>query len=422
MAWTIVDHDRRSLVVFRQEIAFGNEYPCHLVSTRVTPQRYAQETRSASGLPPPTRWANAIWLVYICLFRLALIARRALHSGQAFYISSCCVTMLAHGTVGGQWPTVIVPFLAWVLLPTCPVDILVSKTQVVERQHRFGAEVFPSCMFDAYPDCSHNVSTSNASIVVDGVSVFTSRVLSSFWAAHVRPNMDVQIASILPVGHDATFGEHVVALEALYFDPYWFANGVGEWYGCSNAAERPLVRFTTEFVMATDVLDTGGYVACIFDMTPDTDGHVACNLTLHTFMESEQSGQPFFLGTPYVSVGWQTLCYCFVLTVVYLDWCNRFPILLVVKSANWVALGKAPVLGNVKTLGAWHRAGFWLLLFLLLKPAAGVNCQSCFDGIDGCAGGANCLFATRTAANLAALTVAGGAAINVVSLLPTAYI
>ena len=139
-------------------------------------------------------------------------------------------------------------------------------------------------------------------------------------------------------------------------------------------------------------------------------------------MESEQSGQPFFLGTPYVSVGWQTLCYCFVLTVVYLDWCNRFPILLVVKSANWVALGKAPVLGNVKTLGAWHRAGFWLLLFLLLKPAAGVNCQSCFDGIDGCAGGANCLFATRTAANLAAVTVAGGAAINVVSLLPTAYI
>ena len=99
--------------------------------------------------------------------------------------------------------------------------------------------------------------------------------------------MDVQIASILPVGHDATFGEHVVALEALYFDPYWFANSVGEWYGCSNAAERPLVRFTTEFVMATDVLDTGGYVACIFDMTPDTDGYVACNLTLHTFMESE---------------------------------------------------------------------------------------------------------------------------------------
>ena len=54
--------------------------------------------------------------------------------------------MLAHGTVGGQWPTVIVPFLAWVLPPTCPVDILVSKTQVVERQHRFGAEVFPSCI------------------------------------------------------------------------------------------------------------------------------------------------------------------------------------------------------------------------------------------------------------------------------------
>ena len=50
------------------------------------------------------------------------------------------------------------------------------------------------------------------------------------------------------------------------------------------------------------------------------------------------------------------------------------------------------------------------------------TCQTCFGGIPGCAGGADCLFATRTAANAAALTVAGGAAINVVSLLPASYI
>ena len=65
---------------------------------------------------------------------------------------------------------------------------------------------------------------------------------------------------------------------------------------------------------------------------------------------------------------------------------------------------------------------FWVFFLALCTPVAAVTCHSCFDGIAGCTGGADCLFATRTAANLAALTVAGGAAINVVSLLPTSYV
>ena len=64
---------------------------------------------------------------------------------------------------------------------------------------------------------------------------------------------------------------------------------------------------------------------------------------------------------------------------------------------------------------------FWFALFMLLGQAQAVTCQSCWDGNAGCTGGANCLFATRTAANLASLTVAGGAAINIVSLLPASY-
>ena len=62
------------------------------------------------------------------------------------------------------------------------------------------------------------------------------------------------------------------------------------------------------------------------------------------------------------------------------------------------------------------------MLLGLCTPVHGVTCNSCFDGIEGCAGGDACLFATRTAANLAALTAVGGAAINVASLLPAAYV
>ena len=71
---------------------------------------------------------------------------------------------------------------------------------------------------------------------------------------------------------------------------------------------------------------------------------------------------------------------------------------------------------------AIRAAVFWLFFLALCTPASAVTCQSCFDGIEGCAGGAACPFATRTAANLAALTVVGGAAINVVNLLPASYI
>ena len=67
----------------------------------------------------------------------------------------------------------------------------------------------------------------------------------------------------------------------------------------------------------------------------------------------------------------------------------------------------------------------WLATFIclaMLPTTSGVTCFTCFDQVDGCTGGANCLFLTRTNANFTALAAAGGAAITVVSLLPLSYI
>ena len=51
-----------------------------------------------------------------------------------------------------------------------------------------------------------------------------------------------------------------------------------------------------------------------------------------------------------------------------------------------------------------------------------VTCHTCFDQISGCAGGAACLFATRTAANTTGLVAGAGAVVTVAALLPLSYI
>ena len=112
--------------------------------------------------------------------------------------------------------------------------------------------------------------------------------------------------------------------------------------------------------------------------------------------------------------------FCFVSNILYAKLKNGNALYLITKSSNWVVLGTS----RRKRYSQYSSAGifFWCILLGLWAPALGVTCRSCFDGIEGCAGGAACLFATQTAANLAAMTVAGGAAINVVSLLPASYV
>ena len=122
------------------------------------------------------------------------------------------------------------------------------------------------------------------------------------------------------------------------------------------------------------------------------------------------------------TVGFFVLVICFAFTLYYERWKCRCILLLITKSSNWVAMEKSMSATSRRDTKAIFAAMFWLLLLAQCAPVSAVTCRSCFDGIEGCAGGAACLFATRTAANLAALSVAGGAAINIVSLLPASYV
>ena len=112
--------------------------------------------------------------------------------------------------------------------------------------------------------------------------------------------------------------------------------------------------------------------------------------------------------------------FCFACNIFYAKWKKANALRLVTRSSNWVALGSSSRTGYSHCPFAGFF--FWCILLGFFSPALGVTCRSCLDGIEGCAGGPACLFATQTAANLAALAVAGGAAINVVSLLPASYI
>ena len=130
-------------------------------------------------------------------------------------------------------------------------------------------------------------------------------------------------------------------------------------------------------------------------------------------------GQEYQRRVPYTT-DIHVLLFCCVSNYLYARRKNEHAVCLITKSSNWVALRSSRRNGHSQYVSAG--IFFWCILFGLCSPALGVTCHSCFDGIEGCAGGAACLFATRTAANLAALTVAGGVAINVVSLLPASYV
>ena len=95
---------------------------------------------------------------------------------------------------------------------------------------------------------------------------------------------------------------------------------------------------------------------------------------------------------------------------------------LITKSSDWVAYEQRRSISPSHGILGYASFLFWFILFWLCAPALGVTCRSCFDGIAGCTGGANCPLATQTAANLAVLAVAGAAAIDVTSLIPQSYV
>ena len=64
-----------------------------------------------------------------------------------------------------------------------------------------------------------------------------------------------------------------------------------------------------------------------------------------------------------------------------------------------------------------------LVVFMsLCMPAAAVTCQTCFDQVAGCAGGAACIFLTQAAGNLAALAAGAAGIVSVANMLPVHYL
>ena len=116
------------------------------------------------------------------------------------------------------------------------------------------------------------------------------------------------------------------------------------------------------------------------------------------------------------------LLFCFLSNIAYSRWKNKSAMSLMTKSSDWVAYGHRRRIRFSHNVFGYAAVLFWSILFLLCAPTLGVTCRSCFDGIAGCTGGANCPLATQTAANLAVLAVAGAVAIDVTALIPPSYV
>ena len=108
------------------------------------------------------------------------------------------------------------------------------------------------------------------------------------------------------------------------------------------------------------------------------------------------TGQPFFhcrRKAPY-RCDFGFLLFCLAATVRYEKWKRLNGLVLITKSSNWVAVGGTPRRRGRLQIGASFRAlAFWFLFLSFITPVLGVTCHSCFDGIEGCAGGAACLSA-----------------------------
>ena len=189
------------------------------------------------------------------------------------------------------------------------------------------------------------------------------------------------------------------------------AHGAQEYYPIAYLAEEDLLGI---FYAITDVnFDDFD----LFDQV-DYDGHFEFALDRSIQWSQRQDHQKRIPS----NLDFCVLCFCLFSNNLYAKWKNEHALCMITKSSNWVALEQPRRVFYLHIGSSFTFILFWLILLGLCAPALGVTCQTCFDGIPGCAGGADCLFATRTAANAAALTVAGGVAINVVSLLPASYI
>ena len=313
--------------------------------------------------------------------------------------------MLAHGTGVRQWQAVIVSLcLGGLCMPDTVVDgsmtPFVDESSVTKLmahgKSRLKEKIF------AYDFVASNMATGAqeyypiAYHVEEGYpATFNATIEEDFWDMLMEPEKSRLRQNFFAYGFVAAN----------------IAHGAQEYY---------LIAYLTEedhlgtFYAITDV----NFDDCdLFDQV-DYDGHFEFVFDRSVQWSQRQDHQKRIPSNPDFCV----LCFCLFSNILYAKWKNEHAMRMITKSSNWVALEQPRRVFHLHIGFGFTSILFWLILLGLCVPALGVTCQTCFDGIPGCTGGADCLFATRTAANAAALTVAGGAAINVISLLPASYI
>lgn len=320
--------------------------------------------------------------------------------GGVFCFLSCIVTMLAHGTGGCQWLAVIVFFFlggVWIHDPivSCVDEGFVTKLMAPQKlrlQENF-------CALDFM------VQTTASGVQECDSGGYQAEF---DWLGPFNASSEVVVGTNWLVGQNSRLTENFCAYDFMASN----STSVAQEYGSMGFKdEQDHLGMLNSNVVGefdeSDMLDQFDYV-----------GHLVVGF--------DRPGQHFkrqecLRRAPWVQ-DFHVLLFCFLSNIAYSRWKNKNAMSLMTKSSDWVAYGHRRRIRFSHNVFGYAAVLFWSILFLLCAPTLGVTCRSCFDGIAGCTGGANCPLATQTAANLAVLAVAGAAAIDVTALIPPSYV
>ena len=308
--------------------------------------------------------------------------------------------MLAHGTGGCQWLAVIVFFFfggAWIHDPVVLGPMTSCVTKLMAAQNLRLKENF--CALDfVVPTIASEAQEYYPGIYQAGIE----------WLGPFDASSEVVVGTKLMGMQKSRLTENFCAYDFLSSN---ITTGAQEYDSMVFQVERDHVGMLNSSVVGefdeSDMQDPFYYV-----------GHLVVGFDL----PGQHSKRQECLRRAQWAPDFHVLLFCFLSNMVYSRWKNQNAMSLITKSSDWFVWGQRRRTRYSYNILGYAAFLFWFTLFWLCAPALAVTCRSCFDGIAGCAGGAACPFATQTAANLAVLAVAGGAAIDVASLIPSSYV
>ena len=308
--------------------------------------------------------------------------------------------MLAHGTCGCQWLAVIVFFLLGGVWMHDPIVSCVDEgfvTNLMAPQNLRLKKIF--CALDFM------VQTTAFEAQECDSGVYQAEF---DWQGPFNASSEVVVGTNLLVGQNSRLTENFCAYYFMASNSTWEAQEYGPMaFQVEQDHLGMLNSSAVGEIYEIDLLDPFDHV-----------GHhvISFDRPGHQFKRQECLRK-----VPWVQ-DFRVLLFCFLSNIIYSRWKNNNAMSLITKSSDWCVWGQRRRTRYSYNILGYAVILFWSILFGLCDQALAVTCRSCFDGIAGCAGGAACPFATQTAANLAVLAVAGGAAIDVASLIPSSYV